>query len=60
MAESGTTGKRSPWPYLIGLILIIVILWYIIRGLGPEAPMPMDEDASDERSSPALMGSLAA
>jgi hypothetical protein len=60
MAQSGTTGRRSPWIYLIGLILLIVILWYIIRGLGPEEPMPMNEDASDERPSPALMGSLAA
>lgn len=60
MAQSGTTGRRSPWPYLIGLILLIVILWYIIRGLGPEEPAPMNEDASHERTSPALTGSLAA
>ena len=36
MAQSGTTEKRSPWPYLIGLILIIIVLYYIIRGLGPD------------------------
>jgi len=60
MAESGTTGKRSPWLYLIALIVIIVVLWYIIRGLGPEEPMPMDVDTSGDSASPALMGSLAA
>jgi hypothetical protein len=60
MAQSGTPGRRSPWPYLIGLILIVVILWYIIRGLGPDEPVPMEEDASHERSTPALTGLLAA
>jgi hypothetical protein len=60
MVQSGTTGRRSPWPYLIGLILLIVILWIIIRGLGPEAPAPMDEDASHRWEVPAYTGSIAA
>ena len=60
MAQSGTTGRRSPWPYLIGLILLIVVLYYIIRGLGPEQPVPMKEDASHEQSTPPMDGMLAA
>ena len=60
MAQSGTTEKRSPWPYLIGLILIIIVLYYIIRGLGPDQAAPLDEDASMLREVPVMTGTRAA
>ena len=60
MAQSGTTGRRSPWLYLIGLAVLIVVLWYIIRGLGPDETVPMEEDASHRRNVPAVTGSIAA
>jgi hypothetical protein len=60
MEQKEATGRRSPWPYLMGLVLFIVILWYIIRGLGPEERMPMEEDASERTNVPALTGAFAA
>ena len=35
--------RRSPWPWVIGLLLIVLLLFFIIRGMGPRGAAELDD-----------------
>jgi hypothetical protein len=51
---------RKTWPWLLGLVLLVVVLWVMIRGMAPDAPVEVDNGASTTKGVPMLVGVRAA
>jgi hypothetical protein len=52
--------RRKTWPWLLGLVLLVVILWVLIRGMSPDAPVDADDGASTTDGVPIHVGVRAA